>query len=299
MKINKRRPAFEYKLISDTDDIFSTIFERTPVAILIITWPAKEMLKVNSAALSLFKVKSVQALFKNYPTLFDKFTNEIFGDRDFLEMEIKLKKPRGSFVYLTAKARKFEPTKVILTLEDITLHKKKEKKLIKLAQLDGLTGLLNHKTLMLRFEEELSRAKRYHLPLSCFMFDVDNFKSINDVFGHLQGDEFLKKIAKILKGNMRESDIVGRYGGDEFLVIMPETPMSEAWIPARRIHSYLLEQTFEGDIKDRKIKNTFSIGISGFPLKGIETVKDLISYADKGLYEAKLKGGNQVVVWSA
>ena len=294
MKINKRRPAFEYRLINDTEDLFVTIFDITPVAIVILSWPSKQILKANSAAFSLLKVKTVEAIASKYPNLFNRFSSENFGSRDSFEAELKIRNSAGSFIYLLAKARKFEDDKLVVSLEDITQHKKKEKKLLKLAQIDGLTGLLNHKTLMQRFKQEFSRAKRYHFPLSCIMLDVDNFKIINDELGHLKGDDLLKKVAQTLKNNLRETDIVGRYGGDEFLIILPETPMTEVGIPANRIRASFSETSFFLKNTGKQINASLSIGITGFPSNGVGTVKDLIMRVDKGLYESKLQGGNNI-----
>ncbi len=291
MKIIKRRPAFEYKLVSDTDDIFGTIFDKTPVSIILLSWPEKRIIRANSAALHLLKVKNLNDIFKLHPKIFLNFTEEIFDKGEFFQTELRIR-GRKSTVNLMAKARKFDGNQVIVTFEDITLFRKKEKQLLKLAQRDGLTGLFNHKTLNQRFKEELARAKKYHLPISCFLFDLDDFKMINDKYGHLKGDAVLKKVGQILKGNIRESDIVGRYGGDEFLIIMPETPVADAWIPAKRIHASFQNVLITS--KNVEIKSTLSVGISGFPLKGIETVKDIIALADKGLYESKQKGGNHI-----
>ncbi len=236
MKIIKRRPAFEYKLVSDTDDIFGTIFDKTPVSIILLSWPEKRIIRANSAALHLLKVKNLNDIFKLHPKIFLNFTEEIFDKGEFFQTELRIR-GRKSTVNLMAKARKFDGNQVIVTFEDITLFRKKEKQLLKLAQRDGLTGLFNHKTLNQRFKEELARAKKYHLPISCFLFDLDDFKMINDKYGHLKGDAVLKKVGQILKGNIRESDIAGRYGGDEFLIIMPENPVADAWIASKRIHA--------------------------------------------------------------
>ena len=299
MKINKRRPAFEYGLINNTKELFSTIFNATPVALVLLAWPDQKVLKVNKATLALLKIKDIDVFNKKYSDIFISFTRDRLTDKDFFQSKLKVKKSSGSYVFLTIKARLFDKSKVILTLEDITVYKNKERKLLKLVQLDGLTGLLNHETIIQRLKEELSRAKRYHLPLSCLLLDVDDFKTINDQFGHLQGDQCLKKIARILKINMRETDMVGRYGGDEFLIILPETPPKEAWVPAQRIHSYFLKNPLSLRFRNVKSTTTLSIGISGYPVKGIETVKDIINHADKSLYESKVKGGNQIVFQNA
>ncbi|MBF0489323.1 MAG: GGDEF domain-containing protein [Candidatus Omnitrophica bacterium] len=299
MKIVKRRPALEYKLVDSTEDLFGTIFNITPVAIVILSWPSKGVLNANKAALNLLKVRNVLSMSDKHKFLFSKFSEETFAGRDSFEIEVKARNPKGAVVYLIVKARKFEQTQVVLTLEDITKHRLKEKRLLKLAQMDGLTGILNHKTILERFKEEFIRAKRYHLPLSCFMFDVDNFKAVNDQYGHLEGDRLLKRIANTLRTNTRETDIVGRYGGDEFLVIMTETPLSESWTPAKRIHDHLVKEYSLIKSDKKEVRITFSIGISGFPMNSLDSVKDIINHADKGLYESKLKGGNQIVMSQA
>ena len=299
MRIDKRRPAFEYGLINDTEDLFVNIFDITPVALILLSTKTTAILKANNAALKLLRSRTIQMISKEYQTaLLSKFSDEKLNGKNFLEIEVRLRSRRGAVMYLTAKARRFVADQIILTLEDVTRYKKKEKELLKLAQRDGLTGVLNHKTIIQRFSQELRRARKFHLPLACFMFDIDDFKAINDAYGHLQGDLLLKKVVQVLKINTRETDFIGRYGGDEFLVIMPETPISESWIPAKRIHSYFSKNNFFVKSSKVKIRSTFSIGISGFPLKGLDTVKDIIQHADKGLYESKLKGGNKIIFQS-
>src|SRR6185503_10581854 len=107
----------------------------------------------------------------------------------------------------------------------------------RLAQTDGLTSVLNHGTIRERLEEEFMRARRYKLDLSILMIDMDKFKQINDERGHQKGDLVLRQTANLIKENLREVDLVGRYGGDEFMAILPETSPQNARYAAERIRA--------------------------------------------------------------
>ncbi len=155
---------------------------------------------------------------------------------------------------------------------------------------DSLTELYNHKFFQKRLREEIERSLRYHHPLSLLMIDIDNFKIINDRYGHQAGDKALKSVADILKFNMRLVDITARYGGEEFAIILPETPLEGARIAAER-----LRRVVENSVKVNNAKVTISIGIASCDkLNTPLTPEQLIKQADEQLYRAKYEGRNKV-----
>jgi len=162
----------------------------------------------------------------------------------------------------------------------------------KLAITDELTKLFNRRAIMAKGKEEWQRAARFHHPFSCLMFDVDNFKSINDTLGHAIGDEVLKAIAKILEKLLRKTDYVGRIGGEEFLLLAPETDRLQAITLAERIRIGIQNAEIPGII-DRKI--TVSIGIAG--LHRETSIEQMIQHADQALYAAKESGRNRSILY--
>jgi diguanylate cyclase (GGDEF)-like protein len=164
----------------------------------------------------------------------------------------------------------------------------KNTELERLSVTDGLTGLTNHRALMQRLNEEAVRSRRTDRSFSVIMADVDHFKTYNDTFGHPAGDDVLKKVALLLKEATRTVDCVGRYGGEEFAVLLPETAMDGAMEVAERIRHRVETAQFPG----RQI--TMSIGVAEFP-KDASEVSQIVVVADEALYVAKREGRNQVV----
>jgi diguanylate cyclase (GGDEF)-like protein len=166
-------------------------------------------------------------------------------------------------------------------------------RLERLAITDGLTGLYNHRHFLERLTEECERARRYEHELSCIIFDIDNFKRINDTFGHLQGDSILRQMSKRISEATRKSDVVARYGGEEFAVIMPQTDRDGAAAEAERLRCVLGDSPYLGMPPGQRV--TVSIGV-GALWPEMESCEALIRTADAALYEAKRTGKNRVVV---
>jgi len=156
---------------------------------------------------------------------------------------------------------------------------------------DSLTGIYNRLAYQERVDQEFARWKRYRKPLSLIIFDVDNFKRINDSYGHKAGDKALRMIAKYLKQTVRESDFVARYGGEEFIVIMPETSVDEAVMVANKLREKISDVYFH--YADEKVVVSISAGIAGFGDK--DNVDSVFARADQALYQAKHNGRNQCV----
>jgi|GEM_PF-1614738 len=167
---------------------------------------------------------------------------------------------------------------------------------MRLSTTDSLTGIPNRHRIIETLKKELVRAKRYFLDLSLVLFDIDNFKTINDFYGYQVGDVILRDLARVTAETMRSIDEVGRYGGEEFLVILPETNLKNASIAGSRIKNRVMNHVFPGIAKDIKI--SLSIGITSY-LRDVDiSVDDLLRRTDQSLYEAKKKGKNCVYVMS-
>jgi diguanylate cyclase (GGDEF)-like protein len=158
------------------------------------------------------------------------------------------------------------------------------------AMTDGLTGAYNYRHLMRRIDEEIQRTRRFHAPFAVLMLDVDNLKEYNDEFGHLGGSAALRELAQLLMQQSRSIDVVAKYGGDEFGVLLPETSWSGALIYSRRVLAEVADHEFEGD-PGRRL--TVSVGISVHPDEG-SSAKEILQKADVRLFEAKSAGRNRI-----
>jgi len=165
----------------------------------------------------------------------------------------------------------------------------------KYATTDALTNLLNRRHFFELADKELSRAKRYQLSFSLLLIDIDNFKTVNDKHGHLLGDHILQLVARCIKQNSREVDIQGRYGGDEFVVLLPETDQSYAKSITKRLFQIIPAELEK--LEEINFPVTLSIGIANFSGESDITIDTLFDRADQALYQAKDSGRNQVIVW--
>jgi two-component system cell cycle response regulator len=160
-----------------------------------------------------------------------------------------------------------------------------------LAETDPLTSCFNRRALMEKLEQEMDRAARYATMLTGMMIDIDNFKQINDTYGHLVGDRVLKQLSALLKREQRSVDIVARYGGEEFVVLLPETTSTESRNFAERILRRVA--THEFGEPAHPVRVTISIGIASFPDERVSDGESLLRLADTHLYRAKTDGRNR------
>ncbi|MBN4054648.1 diguanylate cyclase [Nitrospira defluvii] len=206
----------------------------------------------------------------------DKINGQTFTDED-----LGLLQAIGSFI--------------TMAMERSDLHVRAEE-LKEISITDPMTGLLNRRYFQERLTEEIERTRRHALPVCLMMIDIDDFKKVNDQYGHLMGDEVLKEVAQIIRNTIRTIDVASRFGGEEFTVILPHTTKEDAGLMAKR----LCELIAKGGDLQKKIEErqnlTVSIGLASFP-EDAETINELINSADQALYKAKHSGKNQVIVY--
>ncbi|MFP4662390.1 MAG: diguanylate cyclase [Halanaerobiales bacterium] len=197
----------------------------------------------------------------------------------------------GAFDYIKKPINEVE---VLARLNSALRYRKQQEELKDMAMKDGLTELYNHTLLLELLEKEYEKAGREGNPIAFLMIDIDHFKKINDTYGHLAGDKILKEVADILLEYSRQSDIVGRYGGEEFGIILPDISLKGTEKVSERIRSSVEENEFIVD--GQSIKLSVSIGICYNDLTNITGCHDMIKEADSALYRAKEKGRNRVEI---
>ena len=167
----------------------------------------------------------------------------------------------------------------------------------KLALMDGLTGLHNRRSLDEQLDQELKEADRYGSPLTCLMLDIDNFKRLNDAYGHAFGDTVLTGIGGIIAETVRHADIAGRYGGEEFLVVMPRLTTPSALALAERLRAAIADKSFHRE--GASVRVTVSIGVADLRSLPLERRgrRALIEAADQALYGVKESGKNRCALW--
>lgn len=277
-----------------------TIFEEMKDAVIVVD-PELRLVDCNKRSRSLLPEifnknsigQNVKQLLSAHPDILDIFAMDMGR-----ELEIPLEEKTQPLVFKLSLAPLFDREKrqiaSILTFHDHTRQKKLMDALEKMATVDELTGIYNRRHLMFLSEIEMSRSQRNKNPLSLLLLDLDHFKLINDTWGHHFGDMVLKKFADTVKRNIRDIDIFGRYGGEEFLIVLPEIEKVKAMETAQRICRLIAE--FPIFFEDQVIKLTVSIGVSGTWDLENPTVESLVQNADKALYTGKNQGRNRVVL---
>ena len=208
--------------------------------------------------------------------------------------QIQIDTPKGREWFelsVSLKDSNITPNSFIVLSRNITERKQMEEKLIYLSNYDTLTNLYNRRMLEEKLIKDIQRTNRYNHPLSLFMIDIDHFKNVNDTYGHHAGDIVLAKVASVLKESIRETDYAVRYGGEEFVIVLPETSLDKAVELAERLRIKIADTNIELD--DNSLSVTVSIGVSDF---SGETLGNLINLADSAMYEAKESGRNCVKV---
>ncbi len=166
---------------------------------------------------------------------------------------------------------------------------------LKNALVDSLTGIYNRRAVFHELKNELKRAQRYNHPTSVAMIDIDFFKKYNDTLGHVAGDKLLKRFKNIFEKIVREYDVFGRYGGEEFIIIFPRTKLKDAAKVCERLRNHIEKLSFYGESKLPNKNVTVSIGVAEYKGKGKIKREMIIERADEKLYKAKEQGRNRVV----
>jgi len=216
------------------------------------------------------------------------------GDADEATLERCLELGAVDFIHKPASARE-----LLARIDRALRQSEQQRRLQILAQTDALTGLANFRALTIRLEEEFRRAHRYQYPLSVVVIDLDHLKAINDGMGHDVGNQAILALAAQLKGNLRESDFAARFGGDEFVALLPHQTALEAAVFAERIRTGLRSVGVQkSDGRPAPFGLSVSVGIADHTLEGPKEDTDaLMKAADAALYEAKREGRDRVVVF--
>jgi diguanylate cyclase (GGDEF)-like protein/PAS domain S-box-containing protein len=286
--------------LRESEEAFRQTFEGAPVALTVARLADHRVTAANDRAAELFGYASPEAMIGSYAPHYwvdpaDRTRllaqAESEGTVDVLGRLQKVDgKPFWADVAVHLVTRGGERS-LLFGIRDVTVQQELEQRLRELATTDELTGVLNRRRLFEIGGEELERAARYGRPLSLCMLDLDHFKQINDAFGHQAGDATLRRVATTIGDTIRKQDRLGRYGGEEFVVLFPETRVEAALVVAQRARGAVEALGPAPETPGRRI--TVSAGV--VELSGGEPLETLLRRADEALYEAKATGRNRVV----
>lgn len=236
----------------------------------------------------------------DYQKTMDAMMDHLYNSASVYEVEYRIRTKDGNYkwYYDRGKITKYndegKPLFVAGIVFDITEKKElqlemeyKNVLLLEQTMVDDLTKINNHRAIVAHLKAEIIKAGRLKSPLSLVMFDIDDFKKINDTMGHIIGDQVLMEVANIIQKNIRDNDMIGRYGGEEFLLVLSNTDLNTASVVAKRIRKSIEEKFFSSPTKV-----TISGGVKQY---SGEKVTEFIHGADINLYEAKKQGKNKIV----
>lgn len=288
------------QMMLDNEQILRSMLEILPVPIYIARWSDGKLLFVNRKTCLLFQqsagplLKSKSVDFYVNPKDRENLQALIETVRDMREVEIRMRTAQGREFTAELAAIMMDyggERAVLVALNDISQRKELEAELFHQASIDALTGISNRRYFMIQAESELRRARRFGRPMSVMMIDLDHFKPINDRLGHATGDAVLAGVVKLALESLRQSDIMGRLGGEEFAVIMPETGLAAAVDAANRLRLHIAEKPVIA--LNTAVTCTTSVGVA--ELKSDDgSIDDLLHRADEALYRAKEGGRNRV-----
>ena len=291
-----KRKNLENKLLT-RQKMFESLTEELPEPILVCN---ERIIYTNPAFEKLIGLSSRYLQGKSVFDLLDKSNREILQDslnsliashKKHIEFDVQIPKKNGQLIWVNVSIKAVydsEEPRFIYLLKDVTKRKEEKEKLRRLANLDQLTNIYNRRKFQELFELEYKRNKRYKRSLSCIFFDIDHFKSINDNFGHDIGDSVLKELSSLVLNSIRETDFFARWGGEEFVILLPETSKDVAFHIAENLRKKIKKEVFT------KVKDvTVSLGVAELKT---EDMKTFLKRADQALYKAKNNGRDCTVV---
>lgn len=287
------------KRIARSEENFRKLFDAAPVPMIVVdddgavrtcNEQAAALLQVDRDAVVGASVGEFFADEEQWHILFERLGNE--GSVDALAVRLRARDGQTPWSLLNARTLILDERRTgVLTLTDLTEQKRIEERLRLLAARDALTETLRRGRFFEVAREELARATRYERPLALAMLDLDLFKSINDRYGHRAGDAVLRAIAALMTRGLRGQDHIGRYGGDEFAVLLPETPLEAAREVLDRIRQAIAEMRL--DFEGTELRITVSVGVVA--VQTGEPFESALARADAALYRAKGAGRDLVV----
>lgn len=288
--------SMEFQLgLRDAVELWRVLFEQSAEGMVVLDMSGR-IVEVNQCCAEMVDctVEEVLGLYAHdFVVQFDEDQiKEVLHHTDHkgMHFETKLRRKDGTLidVELRNNGATYKGEKLVFCLcRDITRQKQDQAKILRLATIDNLTGLFNRHAFQDKLSSEINRVSRYGKPLSVLMYDLDHFKRINDNFGHEMGDTILLKVSELVRDDIRAVDVAGRWGGEEFLVLMPEADLGKAQQVAEKLRQVIASHQFAavGQV-------TASFGVTQF--KPGETAQSLLRRVDDAVYLAKQQGRNRV-----